>query len=299
MSDSKKKLYMRHQWNSWRLNRIHVLRGDSDFLYYNKTKELVSNMNIRVASVEEQTVNFLEELFSNFGYTNRRKLKRVSRDRKLLFLAFKNCISIKNALDVFYGMDGNRGKRDEFKKMFGREKYNKYVADADRDVNQKLISLIGKPTETVAYQTSLLYTEVHKPQEPHLDYDSSTENPKNYMVAFLPLTMTGQFLQLWETDIKDDQVPKEGELVFIPRGTLVLVPGTTLHGGGFRADHRTDGGHAHMRLHFYVYPGESHCMVDNHKNDYVDKRKKQYCNNIELESSTTSLNTTFFNGMLN
>lgn len=120
------------------------------------------------------------------------------------------------------------------------------------------------------------------------------------MVAFLPLTKTGQFLQMWEpVHGSNPTKPRQGKLVFIPKGQLVLVPGDTIHGGGFRADCRADNLHAHMRLHFYVYPGESRCMIDQHTNSYVENEGyAKYCNNAELKNNAKSLQTTFFQALL-
>ena len=158
-----------------------------------------------------------------------------------------------------------------------------------------------KTTRDVAYQTSLLVSEVHHPQEAHVDYDTSTDNPRKYMVAFLPLTETGQFLQFWT----DGDTQNHGEIVFFPMGQLVLVPGHTVHGGGFRADHRTDNANAHMRLHFYVYPGTKECAFakGKHKNDYLPTSKK-YADHEQLGvpekgkmgSTTATLGNTFFHG---
>ena len=157
-------------------------------------------------------------------------------------------------------------------------------------------------TPQVSFQTSLLVSEIHCPQQAHADYDLKTDHASKYLIAFLPLTETGQFLQLW----RNEQEENVGELVFIPRGHIMLVPGGTMHGGGFRADHRTDNKHAHMRLHFYVYPNERTCVFDKgaHKNDYV-ATKKRYLHNpqlverteeMEAGTLTSSLGNSFFHG---
>jgi hypothetical protein len=98
---------------------------------------------------------------------------------------------------------------------------------------------------------------------------------------------------------------EKGEIVFIPKGQMLMVPGDTIHGGGFRADHRTDGAHAHMRLHFYVYPGTNQCVyaIKEHKNDYVT-RVPNYCDHEELDipekgpqgTTKATLGNSFFHG---
>ena len=78
--------------------------------------------------------------------------------------------------------------------------------------------------------------------------------------------------------------------------------GDTIHGGGFRADTRCENGLTHLRLHFYVYPGESNCMVDIHKNQWLNPEEKKdalYLHNPELyEKQETSLNFTFFQAVM-
>jgi hypothetical protein len=287
---------MRHKWNKWRLNTLHVIRGGSEMAYNQRTQDLVARLKIKASTILPCNVDFLEKVFSWVLQSGRRRLSRVSRDKELLFLTFKACTSVRNALDNFYGPTGEGSKRGEIKEFMESNAYHTGIYKADEDITKCLISMIGDGCRQVAYQTSLLVTKVHKPQEAHIDYDAKSINPQRYMVAFLPLTTTGQFLQLWE---KEDSVPgawSRGEIIFIPRGQLVLVPGDAIHGGGFRAEHRNDMVHAHMRLHFYVYPGESECMVDRHKNAYLNPGQNKYLFNEELQNTTTALATTFFHG---
>ena len=226
---------LRNRWVSWRFNNIRILRGDTEFLYDKKTKNLVKKFKIKVESLHADNVDFLEQLFMLVG--NRRgRLGGVSVDKKLLFLSFKNCTTIKNALEVFYPMTRRRKRKDE-KELMDSENYNTRICKADDEIKEKLKLMIGNDAKEVAYQTSVLLTAVHHPQEPHVDYDMATGNHKKYMVAFLPLTETGQFLQIWEPNTAGEGQPLPvGELIFIPRGQVVLVPGNTIHGGGFRAD---------------------------------------------------------------
>jgi len=229
----------------------------------------------------------------------------VTRDKKLLYTPFDTCTNIRSAISANYGQSGDNTLSGELRDFVKSEDYSPRVELADREIEKSLLDMINSQKEegakcrTVAYQISLLFSEVHHPQEAHVDYDTTKEDPSKYLVAFLPLTETGQFLQFWKGS------NSAGEIVFIPRGQLVMVPGGTIHGGGFRADHRTDNMHAHMRLHFYVYPDENMCVFakGQHKNDYLPKKRK-YSNHPQLEIPKrgkqgipmATLGNTFFHG---
>lgn len=110
---------------------------------------------------------------------------------------------------------------------------------------------------------------------------------------------------MWEPrKNRDDERLIEGQLVFIPDGQFVVVPGDTIHAGGYKAEHRTDSEKAHLRLHFYVYPGETSVPIDDHHNEYVDLSRELYVHNQNLWppghvlNDAYSLSNTFFNGIV-
>ena len=185
-------------------------------------------------------------------------------------------------------MKGKMGKKME------KNDYFKRIQAADEEIKEKMKIMIGGHCEELSYQTSLIMSRLHKPQDAHIDYDPKTTNADRFMVAFLPLTKSGQFLQFWNNVDDVPNTTSSGEIVFIPKGQLVLVPGNTIHGGGFRAELCSDTQPAHMRLHFYVYPNCTSCMVSMHKNHY--KNTDIYVQNGELGNTTSVLNTTFFHG---
>jgi hypothetical protein len=292
---------LRHNWDMWRFKSIHFVMAGTNMGYSQATRNLVDALNVKVENIEPENVDFLNELFSLIAKQNRNKFDKVARDKKLFFLPFHSCHNIQRALEVYYAGPGNGSLRGNLKKFTEQTTYKERLEAVDKDIGDKLLSMLGDGKQDVAFQTSLLVTKTHCPQEAHVDYDTKTDKPQKYMIAFLPLTDTGQFLQFWKKKENDDTgetTAGHGEIVFIPRGQLVLVPGETIHGGGFRADHRTDGAHGHMRLHFYVYPGSKECMfgIKEHKNDYVSKAKKQYRSHPELENTGRTLNNTFFHG---
>jgi hypothetical protein len=217
----------------------------------------------------------------------------VAGDRKLLYQSFNNCHNLESAIDGYYSRHGGGGRLPE--KIRDRKKkpnceYKKRIGECDSEIKNSLINMTAVTASDLAFQPSLLISEVHKPQEAHVDYDTSMKYDQKYMIAFLPLTETGQFLQVWERSVNGELM--HGKVIFIPRGQLVLVPGDTIHGGGFRADVRSDDIHAHMRLHFYVYPGKTTSQIDRHKNEYMDPTI--YLQHAELMGSSKSLQKNFF-----
>lgn len=317
MNDELLKERLKRLWYKWKLNTIHIVREGSSMNYNEETRKLFIQLNMQVRAVEPKNVDFLEELFGLIRDTlvTKNKWNKVARDKKLLYLPFDTCVDIRSAISAHYCDAGDGTLSGDLKSFVSEQRYKEGVNAADADITAKLLAMIntgraGKnmrsteriPDETsVAFQTSLLVSDVHHPQEAHVDYDTETTGPEKYMVAFLPLTETGQFLQFWDKNGK-----AEGEIFFIPKGQMLMVPGDTIHGGGFRADHRTDGAHAHMRLHFYVYPGTNECVfaIKEHKNDYVARVPTNYCNHKELntrekgtqEDAKATLGNSFFHG---
>lgn len=294
-SEPKTRNLLRKDWHKKKLNQIHILRGESNLLYNQTTVELTKKLRVRINSISNKTVDFLEQLFGeirdNLNVT--RRWKHVARDRKLLYRPFDNCHNLESAIDGYYSRHGGGGRlpgkiRDRKKQPNGE--YNNRIGECDSEIKKSLLNMTAVTVSDLAFQPSLLISEVHKPQEAHIDYDTSMKYDQKYLIAFLPLTETGQFLQIWERSVNGE--PIHGKVIFIPRGQLVLVPGDTIHGGGFRADIRSDDIHAHMRLHFYVYPGEITSQIDRHKNEYMDPTI--YLQNAELMDSRQSLQNNFF-----
>lgn len=184
------------------------------------------------------------------------------------------------------------------------------VQKVDEELEEMLLLMSNQPgqprSNKIAFQFTILMSKTHEVQHPHWDYTNSSMGQERFMVAFLPLTKTGQFLQLWEHE-PGNLTPKQGNICFIPQGELVLVPGTLLHGGGFRAESASEVEHAHMRAHFYVYPDTHECMVSKHNNEYTDSNgihlEEIYVNNNVLSGSignsgdgSECLEWTFFEG---
>lgn len=100
------------------------------------------------------------------------------------------------------------------------------------------------------YLGSFLTTKSSIPQPAHVDYPwevlEEHAGDQSLKLAFFPLTEEGMFLQIWPHAAGSGKMPGpssaaaadrsvvEGEIVFIPYGKLLIVPASTIHGGGFR-----------------------------------------------------------------
>ncbi|KAL3925987.1 MAG: hypothetical protein SGILL_000034 [Bacillariaceae sp.] len=129
------------------------------------------------------------------------------------------------------------------------------------------------------YLGSFLSTESSVPQPPHVDYtyDVLQEHAENetLKIGFFPLTKDGMFLQIWPTSPSvDPSIRIEGEIVHIPYGKLLVVPASTIHGGGFRTSSREDAGlYGNLRFHLYIATKEATLPV-HQNNKYTEPHDK-------------------------
>lgn len=66
------------------------------------------------------------------------------------------------------------------------------------------------------------------------------------------------FLQVWPTAScdADPAALVSGQIVYIPFGRILLLPASTIHGGGFRTTSLGDGAaYGNLRFHLYVASG--------------------------------------------
>jgi hypothetical protein len=108
----------------------------------------------------------------------------------------------------------------------------------------------------IEYQGSFMRTEGQTiPQPPHVDFEWSyleQSDPKGHvMIGVFPLSSQGCFLQIWPNNDKNEVI--EGRIVFIPYGSLLLLPCNTIHGGGFKSHPTHDvSAEGNVRFHLYV-----------------------------------------------
>jgi len=107
-------------------------------------------------------------------------------------------------------------------------------------------------------------TPEYAPQKPHYvfkpDILQRTENTNRLHLAIVPLSCLGCILQVW--------LGMEPHLLHVPHGTFFVVPGDTVHAGGFHMDYRTDD--LHLFLYLYVAPAKQadHVMVCQSEDDF-------------------------------
>lgn len=293
------------KWQRWNMKSIHVLYAGTNWNFNPTTQSLVQNTQIKVGRVSAATLETLLEIGKAME-KHKDYWRRVRQDKKLLYFPMPDSHNITSALNRTF----RKTKRGAVGTKIKEPGFMERVKKVDEELEDLLLGLINTPehrqVKQVAFQFTILMAKTHEVQHPHWDYTNESGGKDKFMVAFLPLTKTGQFLQIWEHE-KGNVTTKQGKICFIPQGELVLVPGTLLHGGGFRAESASEVEHAHLRAHFYVYPGTHECMVSKHNNEYTDTTgahmEEIYVNNNALSGSiedggdgSECLDWTFFEG---
>jgi hypothetical protein len=302
-------------WTRWNLSSIHILQSKSEMLYNVKTRDLVGKLNIAVGRVEDATTDVLRELAEELE-SMPKSWSRVSQDKKLWYFPFDNSHDVTSAMQLYFGTLGVHTNGNRMKKMLKDKDFVQKIKDADANLKEVFLEMLNRGKDehskytNVAFQPSAVMSKVHFTQDAHWDYKREGGLQDKYMVAFLPVTTTGQFLQVWEYDRRSTNTDEtvEGNILFIPKSEMTLMRGNVLHGGGFRAEARSDQKGGHLRFHFYVYPGEETCQISKHCNENHDHRgrvnlAKRYVDNPLLqgrldscETGYDSLGWTFFQG---
>ncbi|OEU16171.1 hypothetical protein FRACYDRAFT_268903 [Fragilariopsis cylindrus CCMP1102] len=142
-----------------------------------------------------------------------------------------------------------------------------FICDDDDEYGHLRSSHVQELEETLQadeYIGSFLTTKSTTAQPPHVDYtwevleQYGEENPtQSLMLGFFPLTEEGMFLQIWptaSTNLSIDGNIIEGEIIFIPYKKILIVPATTIHGGGFRTTTFVEepGRCGNLRFHLYL-----------------------------------------------
>jgi len=115
------------------------------------------------------------------------------------------------------------------------------------DFKLPIADCLGVAVEDVTLESSYLKSPGCAPQFPHFDFHAREleKHSGKVFIAVTPLTAAGSYLQVWD----QHAVGSPGEVLYIPHGTLLILPGNTLHGGGFQSCFEL----LDLRLHFYIY----------------------------------------------
>jgi hypothetical protein len=147
---------------------------------------------------------------------------------------------------------------------------SKLITLADKrltaNVRDAVQALLGSDTPiSISIKISFLETVPRNGgvfQDPHIDFSSRLllGSPLGErFIAFFPLKESGMFVQMWDRTTSN----AEGKVVFIPIGSLYVVPAGTVHGGGFKTFGPDNG-----RGHLYIWAGIDPDL--SFRNDYFD-----------------------------
>lgn len=119
---------------------------------------------------------------------------------------------------------------------------------------------------------SLLRSSGHYVQRPHTDVKGqySEENKGSLFIGFTPLTKDGMFLHVWNRN------ERRGRLLFVPYGTILLLPGHALHGGGLCSSSVSQ----NLRMHFYIFL-DGISRPEPLGNEYDDEDKQPYSDSYD------------------
>ena len=303
-------------WTFWKLGSIRIMAANSRFNYNDGTKKLVSAHGIRIGRISDDSVKLLQDLMNCLwqpGTSPRPYWKNVTEDKALFYTTFPHAHNVISGLDLQFSQAGGGYRATRSLAAMLTHK-RRYIEKADMDIKKVILKLLNEKRDggtmitKVAYQPSFLVSAVHKPQHPHFNFKGSDLKNQNFWIGFLPITEYGQFLQIWkyQENIKEEQ---KGEIIFIPKGHMVMMRGTSLHGDGFRAETTSGNAGAHARLHFCIYPEVESCQIDVHGNEYMDPSRKakvplsRYYKNSDLLGGVAeggdwcdSMNWNFFQG---
>ena len=150
-----------------------------------------------------------------------------------------------------------------------RDHKSKVVLECMKD---SIAQALGTNASSIKLEGSFLKSLGHAPQVPHFDFTDRVldEYQDKLYIAVTPLTKAGSYLQVWP--IRDKRLP--GEVIFIPFGVLLVLPGNTIHGGGFQSCFMS----LDLRLHLYIFVNSPGGV----RNENVWLCDEQYPMNAEL-----------------
>jgi len=138
-------------------------------------------------------------------------------------------------------------KRVQFRRIDPLFSKDEKAFDALKRFEEPVAMVLSVDRKNVQLAGSYLKSIGYAPQEPHQDFKGSvlTQYRNSLYLGLTPLSESGSYLQVWPP--KRPGMP--GFILYIPYGVLLILPGHTVHGGGFLSDYQT----LDLRLHFYIY----------------------------------------------
>lgn len=95
-------------------------------------------------------------------------------------------------------------------------------------------------------------------------------------LGFVPSSQSGMFLQIWPPNSRhgDPTTHYTGEVVYVPSGFMLFLPGDVMHGGGFTT--ALDG---NPRLHFVFFsaPAADVLFKNEYRHPYSSTEYSEYC----------------------
>jgi hypothetical protein len=146
------------------------------------------------------------------------------------------------------GVAALRPKRVQFRKIEHQRSTDRASHyHLQKYIKPLIASKLGVSMHDLELLAAFLRSLGYAPQIAHFDYPEKVleANGGGIYLGLTPLTENGAFLQLWDRNGPG----RPGNIVFIPYGFVLILPGDTVHGGGFHQCFLT----MDLRLHFYVY----------------------------------------------
>jgi hypothetical protein len=137
----------------------------------------------------------------------------------------------------------------------------------------KLLGVDSLSSEEVEQDYTKLETVTTKPQPPHLDFLRSIlrklrkyQKYKRLYLAVFPLNPDGMMLQVW-----DNKLGGAGKLLFLPKNSILILPGNTVHGGGFMTNPGGNvRGHLYIAVNHNLPEGVDKVLIPSGPDVYVD-----------------------------
>jgi hypothetical protein len=138
-------------------------------------------------------------------------------------------------------------KRVQYRPVDKLSAVDKVTREQIKNFESPIARAINVGTDQFALEAAFLQSLGYAVQCPHYDYNEDVleDHADRIFLGLTPLTSAGSYLQVWPPN----NGGQPGHVLYIPYGVLLILPGDTVHGGGFLSDFKS----LDLRLHFYIY----------------------------------------------